>query len=253
MIRGEPLTRPSESGHDLVGEDQNAMTPAHLADRLPIAIGRYGCSAGGASDRLGDEYCHPLRARRVDRLFQAVGVKPGAIDRVGGIGAAVLTDRWDPYRLSQPGLVGPAQGLPSRHVECPSRVSVIRGLAGDDHRSLRLTSGEVIGPGHLERALHRLGSARNREDSRSIHRDETGHSLGVSLDGIGGEGRSVHPIDRPGLGRHRLGDGGVTMADHRGDGPSGSIQVLVAVSVGDPCPAGRHGGRTRQMAPGEDR
>ena len=171
------------------------MTPAHLADRVPVAIRRYSGSAGGSSDRLGDEYCRSLRASRFDRLFQAVGVKPGAISRVGGIGAAVLADRRDPYRLPEPGLVRPAQGLPSRHVECPSRISVIRGLAGDDHRSVRLTSGQVISAGHLERALHRLGSARYREDSRSIHRDEAGDSLGVALDGIGGEGRSVYPID----------------------------------------------------------
>ena len=253
VIRGEPLSGSPESGHDFVGEDEDAVAPADLVDRLPVPIGWDGCSAGGASDRLRDEDCHVLRACLLDDLVQTVGMKSGAGVGVGWIGAAVLADGRDPHGLSQPGLVRSSQGFPSRHVEGSPRVPVIRGLAGDDHRSLRLTPGEVIGPGHLEGALHRLRSPRDREDSRSIHRYQSGHGLGVTLHWIGGEGRSVHPIDRADLGHHRLSDGGITVADDRGDSPPCGIQILVAVGVGDPCPARRDGVRTRQNAPGEDR
>src|SRR5688572_14167788 len=59
MIRGEPLSGSPESGHDLVGESEDAVAPADFVDRLPVPIGWEGCSTGGAADGLGDEDRHP--------------------------------------------------------------------------------------------------------------------------------------------------------------------------------------------------
>ena len=55
MIEAEPAAGPSEAGHHLVGDEQDAVAAADLGDQRPVAVGRDHGRQRRANDRLGDE------------------------------------------------------------------------------------------------------------------------------------------------------------------------------------------------------
>src|SRR6185369_16896237 len=61
VVDGEPLPGPPEAGHDLVGDEQDAVPVADLAQALHVAVGRDEDPVG-AHDGLDDDRGDRLRA-----------------------------------------------------------------------------------------------------------------------------------------------------------------------------------------------
>ena len=57
---------PAEAGHDLVGDEQDAVSRADLGDRRPVVVGRDDSPEGGPDDRLGEERGDATRAGLAD-------------------------------------------------------------------------------------------------------------------------------------------------------------------------------------------
>src|SRR5207249_7017276 len=117
----EPTTGPAEAGHHLVGDHQDLVPIAQLADTLDVTVGRDE-DAVRAHDRLEEDRRDRVRALVADDVLEA---------------AQALLDR---ARL----LLAPAMGV--RVADDADEAGIVRpaaGIAGQGHRSERRP---VIGP-----------------------------------------------------------------------------------------------------------
>ena len=234
VVEAEPGPGPPEAGHHLVGDQEHAVAPADLGDPRPVVIRWDGGRQCRADDRLGDECRDAGRLFRQDRPLQLVG-ELGA----GGEGVRRLLTR--PVRIrrghvakaSEPRLVRPAERGPAGQVEGAQRVAVVAAPAGDHDRPLRLTAGEVVRPGELQRRLGRLGAAADRVDRRICHRQARPDLGGVRLEGLGGERRAVGIGETANLLREHAGDGRPPVTDVDDDRAARRVQVLAARGVAD--------------------
>ena len=71
LVDGEPLAGPAEAGHDLVGDVDDAVAVAEVADAGEVAV-RRDEDAGRAGDRLEDEGRDRARALERDDLLEVL-------------------------------------------------------------------------------------------------------------------------------------------------------------------------------------
>src|SRR4051794_23714005 len=129
----EPLAEPAERADDLVGDEQDVVLVADLADALEVALGRREAAAGvlGRLEEHGRDGVGALEADAlVDRLRQGLGAEPGREPVLVGVRdvAAARGER----------LEGLAQRGDAGDGERAQRGPVVGGLAGDDLRLVRL-------------------------------------------------------------------------------------------------------------------
>ena len=73
MVEAEPAPGPTEAGHHLVGDQQDAVARADLGDRRPVVVGRHDRPERGADDRFGQERSDATGTRVADRAVQLGG------------------------------------------------------------------------------------------------------------------------------------------------------------------------------------
>ncbi len=250
VVDAEPSPGATEPGHDLVGDQENAVAPADLGDGRPVVVGRDGGGQRRTGDRLGDERGDRGRAGVGDRPVQALGVPRAAGDGVVGVRTPVLVRGVHVVEPPEPRLVRTPQRLLPADVERPQRVPVVRGLPADHPGPRRLAPGEMEGAGELDRGLDRLAPTRDRVDPGVVQGQQGRDRVGVRLERLGREHR---PVDVGGPRRlfgHRVHQRTVAVADVHDDRAARSVQVAPAFGVLDPHTLGADGSwqRSRQDA-----
>ncbi len=116
-------------------------------------------------------------------------------------------------------------------------------MTSDDHRPIRLATGQVIRPRHLQGTLDRFGSAADGVDGRVVQRQVPANGSGVGLERLAGERRPVDVSEVARLLLGRINDrlAAVAHVDH--DCPAGGIEVSPAVRVPDGAALGTDGPR----------
>ena len=71
MAQGEPFSGASEAGDDLVGDQQDVVAIADLADAREVAVGRHD-HAARTHDRLGDDGSHRIGAFAQHGLLEGI-------------------------------------------------------------------------------------------------------------------------------------------------------------------------------------
>jgi hypothetical protein len=69
VLAREPAARAAEAGHDLVADEEDPVTVAHLADRLQVAVGRHDDPVR-PDDRLEDHGGDVMRALVLEDLLE---------------------------------------------------------------------------------------------------------------------------------------------------------------------------------------
>ena len=148
------VTGATETGNDLVEDEQDAVFRAQLTQALQIAHGRHqhtGAARHGLDDDGSDvagvvQRHHAFQVFRkisaVRRLAHAVGVAR----RVVGVAQVVDT------RHSQ--AVGLAVAHHATHRDAAEINAVVTAFAADEACARALAAHTVVGQGHLQRRLH---------------------------------------------------------------------------------------------------
>ena len=187
LVDGEPVAGPPEAGHDLVGDHQDAVAVADLADAGDVAV-RRDEDAVGAHDRLEEDGRDGPGALVADDVLEAL---QGLTDRSRlGLAPAVgvrIADDADDARL-----VGPAARVAGQRHR-PERGAVVRAVAGQD----LVLAADV--PGELDRVLDRLRAAEREEHLVHVARQDLGELGPEPRPDLGREGRlDVLELQSPG-------------------------------------------------------
>ena len=210
------------------------MPPADLGDGGPVALGGHGGGKRRADDGLGHERGHGPRAGRDDGAFELVGELLGITERVGTAQSrAIWIGGRHVAKSPEPALVGATEWLAAREVQRSERVAVVAGPAGEDDPAILLTTSQVVGAGHLQGRLDRLGTAAHRVQIWVIDREMWPHRGHVGLEGFRREGAPMRIGKATRLVCHDLGDGlaAVPHVDH--DSAAGRVQIGLAIGVPD--------------------
>src|SRR3954451_20692542 len=228
LLGAEVVAEAAERADDLVGDHQDVVLVADLADALEVALGRREAAAG-VLDRLHDHGGDRLGALELDAVRDRLGEVLGAVAgrqavevRVRDV-ATAGGERLE--RLAQRGDAGRAQ--------CAHRRAVVGDLAGDDLVLVRVAPELVVLPRELERALDGLAAARGEEDAVEVaggDRREARRELDRRRVGVG-TGREEAEV--LGLVGARLADPGAAVADVHAEQRAEAVEVLVAVLVPD--------------------
>ena len=155
----EPVAEPAPGADDLVGDQQDAVLVADLADLLEVALGREEAAArvlDGLEDHAGDG----LRALPLDpladRLGRVVGLRAVRV-RVGDVGGAGEQRLERAAGAREPGRGQRAHGR-----------AVVGELAGDDLVAAALAVELVVLAAELEGRVDRLAAAAREEDAVEV-------------------------------------------------------------------------------------
>ena len=160
MVDREPLSRPAEAGHDFIGDQQDPVLVAELAQTLEES-GRRDDETRVADDRLEQDRRDVLRALVPEHLLDVRerGLRGRAVWGAVRIGVEEADDTGDA------GLVGPAAVIaPEGHR--PLRLPVERAVLGHD----LVAAGEHARD--ADRVLVRLGAACCEQRLRQIARGD---------------------------------------------------------------------------------
>src|SRR5215831_208004 len=160
VIDGEPLAGSSESGHDLVGNNQDAVLVAYFAHALHVAIGRNE-NAIRAGDGFEDEGGDRLRSFELDDLFDHV---ERFLSRVGfAVNAVVRIEYADNARNARLGC--PSAGI-ARQADRSGGRAVIRTITRNDLVATGVKTRDLDG------VLIGLGPAIGEEESVDVARSD---------------------------------------------------------------------------------
>src|SRR3954470_15529788 len=163
MIDPEPSTRSAEARHHLVGDEEDAVAPADLRDRGPVAVRRRHGAERRADERLADEGRDRTGLGSLDRAVELLGELLRRPEGIGPlIARAVRVGRGDMPKPSEPSLIRPAEGLPAAQVERAEGVAVVAAPAREDDPAILLAAREVVRASELDRRLHALGATGDR-------------------------------------------------------------------------------------------
>jgi hypothetical protein len=109
MLQCAPSSAACRTAHDLVGNHEDAMSRAHIANFPGVAGWRRNHSARGANDRLKDKARDAVRTASQDLFFQFSGEVVGKILRVDARRRAIRIRGGDERRIDQ----CPLEGLSS--------------------------------------------------------------------------------------------------------------------------------------------
>ena len=231
-VDGEPLAAPAEAGHDLVGDHDDAVLVADLADPGEVAV-RGRDHPVGADDGLQDDRSDVLRALGGDGVAQ-VRQRALALLLLGlGVeGAAVEVGAPEAHHPGHAGLGGPPAGLAGERDRAGGG-PVIAAVGGED----LVPAG--VHPGHPQRVLVGLGAAVGEEDLGQVAGGALGdHPGGLRAHVVGGGRRDG------GQARGLLLDGGdhprVLVPDVDVHQLAGEVEIPPPGVVGDVAAAGRH-------------
>ncbi len=214
------MAEPTEAGHHLVGDVEDVIVAADLADALQIAIRRHHDAARGLH-RLADEGADPVGADARDRVAELIDQEIG--------------ERLDAHALRPAERVGRRQLddqlVGAIHPVAVARAAIERGrqigravigaAAAEDQLLFRPPAHIVVELHEAQCRLHRRGAAGGEEDMAEIARRMTGDAHGKL------RRWRVHRVPRRVVGqRHRL------VVHHLG-------QFLAAVADIDAPHAGR--------------
>ena len=162
MINGEPLPCSAESGHHLVGNQQDAVAVADITQPLHVAIWR-NQDPVGADDRLNDDRCNSLWSFEAnDLLSLGKDLSDGA-----WLGSTVLVEVWDAEDARHAGLCKPATRV-ARGAQRSRGTTVIRAIACRDLVPTCVKARDAEG------VLDRFGTAVGEEEGVNIARADLG-------------------------------------------------------------------------------
>ena len=165
MINGEPLPCSAESGHHLVGNQQDAVAVADITQPLHVAIWR-NQDPVGADDRLNDDRGNGLWSFEAnDLLSLGKDLGDGA-----WLGSTVLVEVWDAEDARHAGLCKPATRV-ARGAQRSRGAAVIRAIACGDLVSACVEARDAEG------VLDRFGAAVRKEEGVDIARADLGELL----------------------------------------------------------------------------
>src|SRR3954451_3500390 len=228
LLGAEHVAQPAVGADDLVGDQQDVVLVADLADALEVALGRSEAAAG-ILDRLHDHGRDRVGALELDAVRDGLREVLGAVAgrqavevRVRHV-AAAGGERLE--RLAQRGDAGGAQRAHRR--------AVVGDLARDDLVLVRLAGELVVLAGEAYGGVGRLAAARGEEDAVEVaggHRREARGELDRGRVRVGPRGEEAELL---GLVGARLGDLGAAVADVHAEQRAQAVEVLVAVLVPD--------------------
>src|SRR4051794_19521684 len=231
LLGAEHVAEPAVGADDLVGDQQDVVLVADLADALEVALGRREAAAG-VLDRLHDDGRDRVGALELDAVRDGLREVLGAVAgrqavevRVRHV-AAARGERLE--RLAQRRHAGGA--------ERAHRRAVVGDLARDDLVLVRVARELVVLAGELQRGLDRLAAARGEEDAVEVAGRELGE-LGGELDRarvrVGPRREEAELLGLVGAG---LGHVGAPVADVHAEQRAQAVEIAVAVLVPDVAP-----------------
>jgi hypothetical protein len=225
------MAEPAPGADDLVGDQQDVVLVADLADALEVALGRRE-AAPGVLNRLHDHGGDRVRALELDAVR----------DRFGQVLSAVAGRQAVEVRVRDVAAAGGerlerlAQRRDAGRRERAHRGAVVRGLACDDLRLVRVARELVVLADELEGGLDRLAAARREEHAVEVARGEPCDARGELDRGRMRVGPRREEAELAGLVGTGLGHLGATVADVHAEQRAQAVEVPVAVLVPDVAP-----------------
>ena len=170
LLRAEPGAEAAEAVDDLVGDQQDAVVVADLADALEVAL-RRGEDAAGVLDRLHDHHRDRGRVERLQRVQEVVEQEVRELllrlplRAVVAVGVAAVADLGD-ERLERRAQRPDAVDRQRAHGG-----AVVGDVAADGLPAL-LAARRVVLAGELPGGLDGLGAAGDEEDAVEAFRGE---------------------------------------------------------------------------------
>ena len=218
VVHREPAARPAEARHDLVGDHQDPVPIADLADAGDVPVGRDE-DAVRADDGLEEDRRDRVRAFVADHVLQALeALRHRAGLRLTPAMRVRIAD--DP---DEAGLVGPAPRVAGQGHGAKRR-AVVRAIAGED----LVASGRVAS--ELDGVLDGLGAAEREEDLVHVAGQDLGE-LGPEPGPDLGRERRLDVLQLERLCRDGVDDPSIAVAD--------VDRHQLAVEVEDPLTLGR--------------
>jgi hypothetical protein len=155
LLVSEPRARAPEAGHDLVEDDEKALSLAPLGEPLPKSLRRRITGERRGRDRLADEGCDGVSGPLQD------AVKLGE-----GVLASLVEARRDVEVVREVGAVGMPQPVAARERKGPEGRAVV-GLRRRDDPPAPVSALGMEGAHEADRHLVRLRAA--RDEARSLH------------------------------------------------------------------------------------
>ena len=200
MVDREPAPGPPEAGHHLVGDHQDVVARADLANARDVAVGR-DQDAVRPDDRLEEDRGDALGALVADDVLESLeALGHGTGFRLSPAVGVRVADDADDARL-----VGPAARVAGQGHR-PERRTVVGAIAGED----LVPAGDVAG--ELDGVLDRLRTAKREEDLIHVARQDLGELRSESRPDLRGEG-GLHVLELQRLGRDRVDDPAVAVTD----------------------------------------
>ena len=215
-MAAEPVPQAAPAAHHLVEDQQHLGRVAQLPHLAQIGLGR-GMHAARGLHRLHYHRGHRSRVPALQLGRQGVDV-------MGGDLAAPGHQRTE----AGPVLVQPAHRQPAEvH-------PVIGPVQRDEPGLVGQAPALPVGPGHLERGLHRLRARVGEEDVVQVARRALRHRPGKPLGRLVAVAEQAVVLQRRELALHRLGDLGPAVAhDGAGHSARGGVQQAAALRVDD--------------------
>jgi hypothetical protein len=219
VVHREPLARAPEARHHLVGDQQDAVPLAQLADALQVPR-RRDEHAVRPGHRLEDERGDRGRTLELDRLLEG---RQRAVGVVLGLERSVVRIQ-DVHDAAEAGLVRPPARVTGER-DRSRRRAVVRAVARED----LVAAGRR--PRELDRVLVRLGAAEREEHLVHVAGQQLGELAAEPGPGLAGHERAdVRKL--LGLPRDRPDDAPVRMPDI--DAHQLGVEVEEPLALGRP-------------------
>mmetsp|Transcript_6064 Transcript_6064/g.24216 ORF Transcript_6064/g.24216 Transcript_6064/m.24216 type:complete len:373 (+) Transcript_6064:1199-2317(+) len=183
-LRAERVAGAAEAGDDLIEDQQDAVLVADLAQPLQIAL-RRNQHAGGAGHRLDDDGGDGRGVVQRHEALQVVG-KLGAV--LGHADRERIARRVmrvaDVVHAGQQAAEHLAVGHHAADRDAAEVHAVVAALAADEPGAARLAAHAVVGDGHLQGGLDRLGAGVGEEHAVQPGRSDGCQPFG-QLEGLG--------------------------------------------------------------------
>ena len=223
LLVAPPAARAAEPAHDLVGDREHAVVRAHLLHHHPVVLGRHERATGGADHRLGDERRHSLRAGRLDRRGEGVGVVPRRLRPLG-------EQRFVP--------APPCRVATGR--ERGQRGPVVARLTTDDLVALLLPVRQVVVARQAEGGVVRLAATGGEEHVIEAFGQPVLDELVSQGEARGRRPRGHDVVELHHRRRHRFGDLAPAVADVRDEGAGRPVEDAPAIVPDQLAPLGPH-------------
>src|SRR5262245_15440486 len=202
----EPVAGAPEPADDLVGDEQQPVLVADLADAVEISL-RRDDRAARVLHRLENHGGNRLGALGLDDAVDLVGALQRAPRLLGAIRAAVAVRHRGVEAARQQRLELRAQHRAPVDGKRAERRPVVGAPARDEFRPARIASQAVVLAGDLHHGLVRLRPAADEEDATDVDREQLAELVGERERRLV---REAHPVREEGqlleLSLRRLGD-----------------------------------------------